>query len=140
MSDARKLLRSLREADASSRLLAYDRFYRDHPCPPPFDVATQVEVRGDARQLPIPDDSVGLVLTHSPYHDLKSFDGDTGGCQLGHRADYDSFLRDLDHVWREAFHVLHPGGRVCFVAGNFLRNAARHGRHQVLPLPQPAVE
>ena len=139
MSDAPELPRSLRETDASSRLLAHDRFYRDHPWPAPFDVTTQLGVRGDARQLPISDDRVGLVLTHPPYHDLKSFDADAGGRQLGHRPDYDSFLRDLDDVWREAFRILHPGGRVCCVVGNVLRSAARHGRHEVLPLPHDVM-
>jgi site-specific DNA-methyltransferase (adenine-specific) len=139
MSDAPDLPRSLRDKDASSRLLAYDSFYRVHPWPAPFDVTTQLGARGDARQLPIPDDSAGLVLTHPPYHDLKSFHSDAGGRQLGHRPDYERFLDDLDDVWREAFRVLHPGGRVCCVVGNVLRSAARHGRHEVLPLPHDII-
>jgi hypothetical protein len=66
MSDAPELPRSLRDKDASSRLLAYDRFHRVHPWPAPFDVTKQLGARGDAQQLPIPDDSAGLVLTPHP--------------------------------------------------------------------------
>jgi len=120
---------------AVTRLLEHDRFYRDHPWPPPFDRTRQVAVRGDARTLPIADASAGLVLTHPPYHDLKRYTDDAGGRQLGHRAKYDRFLDDLDDVWTAAHRVLVPGGRVCCVVGDVLTRKGPGRRHQVLPLP-----
>ena len=38
---------------------------------------------------------------------------DTDG-QLGHIADYDTFLDELDCVWREVYRVLAPGGEMYF--------------------------
>ena len=38
--------------------------------------------------------------------------------QLGGVADYESFLHELDQVWRECNRVLVPGGRICYVVGD----------------------
>ena len=46
-------------------------------------------------------ESVQLVLTSPPYWTLKEY-RDTAG-QLGHVADYEEFLRELDKVWRLCF-------------------------------------
>lgn len=89
---------------------------------------------GDARDLSaIPSNSVHLVVTSPPYWTLKEY-RDTEG-QLGHLADYDEFLGEVDKVWREAFRVLVPGGRlVCIVGDVCLSRRRNHGRHTVVPL------
>jgi len=55
-------------------------------------------------------------VTSPPYWTLKDY-RDTEG-QLGHLADYDEFLSEVDKVWRETFRVLVPGGRLVCVVGD----------------------
>jgi site-specific DNA-methyltransferase (adenine-specific) len=91
---------------------------------------------GDARQMKglAPDQPVHLVVTSPPYWDLKQYAHDRGGAQLGHIADRDAFLDELDQVWRRCFGLLVPGGRMCVVVGDVCRARRRHGRHLVEPL------
>lgn len=63
---------------------------------------------GDARTLPIPPESVHLVVTSPPYWTLKEYNETEG--QLGHIADYRAFLKELDLVWESCFQALVPGG------------------------------
>ena len=48
----------------------------------------------------IPDQSVHLVITSPPYWTLKRYNENEA--QLGHIADYESFLESLTKVWKEA--------------------------------------
>ena len=50
-------------------------------------------------------------------------------------ADYETFMDELDKVWRHCFRVLAMGGRLCCVVGDVCL-ARRHnkGRHMVVPL------
>lgn len=94
---------------------------------------TQRLILGDARQLGyIPDESVHLVVTSPPYWNLKRYNDTTG--QLGHIADYEIFLAELNKVWKEAFRVLTPGGRLVCVVGDVCRSRREYGRHVVFPL------
>jgi modification methylase len=93
-------------------------------------------VLGDARDLgKIANESVHLVVTSPPYFNLKPYDSDAGGNQLGRIDDYEAFLDQLDHAWRECARVLVPGGRICCVIGDILIPRRIDGRHRVLPLP-----
>ena len=91
-------------------------------------------VQGDARDLSfIPDESIHLVVTSPPYWTLKRYNDSEG--QMGHIAEYDHFLAELNHVWAEAFRVLVPGGRlVCVVGDVCLSRRENNGRHTVVPL------
>jgi modification methylase len=92
-------------------------------------------VHGDARQLAfLPDNSVHLVVTSPPYFDLKQYAADSPD-QLGEIHDYETFLDELDKVWRECARVLVPGGRICCVVGAITISRRAGGRHYVLPLP-----
>lgn len=88
---------------------------------------------GDARAMQLPPESVHLVVTSPPYWTLKEY-RDTDG-QLGHVADYDAFLGELDEVWRHCFQALVPGGRlICVVGDVCLSRRKNNGRHTVIPL------
>lgn len=95
---------------------------------------TSVTLRcGDARELDwIPSESVHLVVTSPPYWTLKEYN-DTPG-QLGHVREYEAFLDELDRVWRHAFRILVPGGRLVCVVGDVCLSRRQHGRHFVMPL------
>ncbi len=90
--------------------------------------------QGDARELDwIPDASVHLVVTSPPYWTLKEYNAHPG--QLGHVTAYETFLDELDKVWRHCFRVLVEGGRlVCVVGDVCLARRRNKGRHMVIPL------
>jgi DNA modification methylase len=89
---------------------------------------------GDARQMAeITSESVHLVVTSPPYWTLKEY-RQSGG-QMGHIADYEEFLDELDKVWSHCLRVLVPGGRVICVVGDVcLSRRENNGRHTVVPL------
>ncbi len=87
----------------------------------------------DAREMRLKLESVHLVVTSPPYWTLKEY-RDTDG-QLGHIAEYERFLRELDKVWRRCFKALVPGGRlICIVGDVCLSRRKNKGRHTVIPL------
>jgi DNA modification methylase len=91
-------------------------------------------IQADARNLSfLPDSSVHLAVTSPPYWTLKRYN--EGANQLGHVANYEEFLDDLDKVWKEIYRLLVPGGRlVCVVGDVCLSRRNNEGRHTVVPL------
>ena len=88
---------------------------------------------GDARGANLPAESVHLVLTSPPYWTLKKYRRSEG--QLGWIEDYETFLDQMDEVWRRCHTVLVPGGRlVCVVGDVCLSRRRNRGRHTVVPL------
>jgi DNA modification methylase len=91
-------------------------------------------VEGDARKLSfVEDESVHLIVTSPPYWTLKKYrDHDA---QLGDVEDYETFLRELDEVWKHCYRALVPGGRlICVVGDVCLSRRKNDGRHTVVPL------
>ena len=96
-------------------------------------ITTHHLIRGDARQMSyIEDGSVHLVVTSPPYWTLKRYNDNEA--QLGHVTDYEVFLKELTKVWKEAYRVLTPGGRLVCVVGDVCLSRRQHGRHVVVPL------
>ena len=90
--------------------------------------------RADARSMDfLEPDGVHLVVTSPPYWTLKEYRRSRG--QLGHVADYEEFLADLDRVWEQCHRALVPGGRlICVVGDVCLSRRKNNGRHTVVPL------
>lgn len=88
----------------------------------------------DARRLSkLKENSVHLVVTSPPYWTLKKYRDSEG--QLGHIDDYESFLNEIDRVWKHCYRALVPGGRlVCVVGDVCLSRRNNAGRHMVVPL------
>lgn len=90
-------------------------------------------ISADSRYMEaIPDESVHLAITSPPYWILKKYP--TNIAQLGLIGDYETFLDELDKVWRGVFRVLVPGGRLVVVVGDVCLSRRSFGRHVVFPL------
>jgi DNA modification methylase len=115
-------------------LLEANRHYRETEWPAPYNRTKHSLHLGDARNLSwLPDASVHLVVTSPPYWTLKEYT--SGNCdQMGHFADYEYFLAELDRVWRECARVLVGGGRICCVVGDVCIPRKQGGRHYLVPL------
>ncbi len=90
-------------------------------------------INGDARDLSfLPAESIHLAVTSPPYWNLKRYNENDN--QLGHIDDYETFLDELDKVWRHIFRALAPGGRLVCVVGDVCVSRRQFGRHLVFPL------
>ena len=88
-------------------------------------------VAGDARELPIADDSVELVVTSPPYPMIEMWDDIFGSLDPtiadalagddGDRA-FELMHDVLDTVWAELERVLAPGGIACINVGDATRS------------------
>jgi len=86
---------------------------------------------GDARELPLAEDSVELVVTSPPYPMIEMWDdifasldpavGDALDAGDGDRA-FDLMHDVLDTVWAQLERVLVPGGIVCINVGDATRS------------------
>jgi DNA modification methylase len=91
-------------------------------------------IQGDARSMSsLGPESIQLVLTSPPYWSLKRYSEVPG--QLGHIETYQTFLDEIEKVWRRCYDLLIPGGRlICVVGDVCLSRRKNGGRHTVVPL------
>ncbi len=90
-------------------------------------------INGDARDLSfLNDESVHLVVTSPPYWNLKRYNENPE--QMGHIQDYETFLHELEKVWKHVLRILVPGGRLVCVVGDVCVARRNFGRHLVFPL------
>ena len=88
---------------------------------------------GNATDLTfIKDEGVHLVITSPPYWNLKRYNEHPE--QFGHIDDYEEFLNQIEAVWKEAYRILIPGGRLICVVGDVCLSRKENGRHVVVPL------
>jgi len=88
-------------------------------------------LNGDARELPLPDDSVELVVTSPPYPMIEMWDDIFGALDDAiadalSAGDGDRAFRlmhdVLDDIWAELARVLVPGGIACINVGDATRS------------------
>lgn len=85
-------------------------------------------IRGDALKLPLPDESVDLIVTSPPFWALRSYrdGGEHYDGQLGSEAQWPMFLDNLMVVMREAVRVLKPTGSIFVELGDKYAGSGGH--------------
>ncbi|MCC6543191.1 MAG: site-specific DNA-methyltransferase [Nitrospirae bacterium] len=79
----------------------------------------------------IPDKSVHLVITSPPYWQLKDYGTEN---QIGFHESYESYINNLNLVWKESLRVLNPGCRLCINIGDQFARSVYYGRYKVIPI------
>jgi DNA modification methylase len=87
---------------------------RGNPVTLPARPGPLVITRGDAAALPLPDESVDLIVTSPPYFGLRSYqdDGDHMPGQIGDEDTPAAYLDALIACTAEWMRVLKPGGSI----------------------------
>lgn len=89
-------------------------------------------VIGDSRHMDeLNNDSVHLVITSPPYWQLKDYGAKN---QIGFNDSYQSYIDNLNKVWKGCYRVLHPGCRLCINIGDQFARAIIYGRYKVIPI------
>jgi DNA modification methylase len=89
-------------------------------------------IHGDSRQMNLlADKSVHLVITSPPYWQLKDYGTEK---QIGFHDSYESYINNLNLVWKECHRVLHPGCRLCINIGDQFARSVYYGRYKVIPI------
>jgi len=89
-------------------------------------------INGDSRQMNgLSDKSIHLVITSPPYWQLKDYGTEN---QIGYHESYESYINNLNLVWKECHRVLHPGCRLCINIGDQFARAVYYGRYKVIPI------
>ncbi|MBU2610392.1 MAG: site-specific DNA-methyltransferase [Chloroflexi bacterium] len=90
--------------------------YVENPIPP--ESLDRIFCHSAEAMSELPDCSVHLMVTSPPYNVGKEYDKDLS---------LEDYLAFLQHVWKETYRVLVPGGRACI-------NIANLGRKPYIPL------
>ena len=87
---------------------------------------------GDSRQMDfLENQSVQLVVTSPPYWQLKDYSSEN---QIGYHQTYESYINNLNLVWKECYRVLENGCRLCVNVGDQFARAVYYGRYKVVPI------
>jgi modification methylase len=93
---------------------------------------THTIIYGDSRQMNrLADKSIHLVITFPPYWQLKDYGTEN---QIGFHESYESYINNLNLVWKECHRVLHPGCRLCINIGDQFARSVYYGRYKVIPI------
>lgn len=88
---------------------------------------TATIIRADARRLPLPDESVDLIVTSPPYWALRSYTdgGEHYDGQIGAEASPQEYIAALLDCTREWMRVLKPSGSMFVLLGDKYANRTR---------------
>ncbi|WP_235847278.1 DNA methyltransferase [Mediterranea massiliensis] len=91
-----------------------------------------IHINGDSRQMNlIPDKSVHLIITSPPYWQLKDYGTED---QIGFHDSYETYINNLNLVWKECYRILHDGCRMCINIGDQFARSVYYGRYKVIPI------
>jgi len=97
-----------------------------------YDHTTHRIINGDCRNMHrIDDKSVSLIVTSPPYWQLKDYGADN---QIGFDNDYETYINNLNVVWKECYRVLGSGCRLCINIGDQFARSVYYGRYKVIPI------
>ena len=85
----------------------------------------------------LPDKSVHLVVTSPPYWQLKDYGTEN---QIGFHESYESYINNLNLVWKECYRALHDGCRLCVNIGDQFARAVYYGRYKVIPIREEIIK
>lgn len=85
----------------------------------------------------LPDNSVHLIITSPPYWQLKDYGSDN---QIGFHESYESYINNLNLVWKGCFRTLHNGCRLCINIGDQFARAVYYGRYKVIPIREEIIK
>lgn len=89
-------------------------------------------INGDSRNMSeLNDESIHLVITSPPYWQLKDYGTDD---QIGFNDSYESYINNLNLVWKESYRVIHNGCRLCINIGDQFARSVYYGRYKVIPI------
>ena len=89
-------------------------------------------INGDSRKMNLlPGHSIHLVVTSPPYWQLKDYGT---ADQIGYHDSYESYINQLNLVWKECHRVLYPGCRLCINIGDQFARSVYYGRYKVIPI------
>lgn len=95
-------------------------------------------INGDSREMiELPDNSVHLAITSPPYWQLKDYGA---GNQIGFHDSYESYINNLNLVWKECYRTLHNGCKLCVNIGDQFARAVYYGRYKVIPIRQEIIK
>ena len=97
----------------------------------PFKTIHKI-IHGDSRQMNLlADQSVQLIITSPPYWQLKDYGTEN---QIGFHESYESYINNLNLVWKDSYRILHPGCRLCINIGDQFARSVYYGRYKVIPI------
>ncbi len=79
----------------------------------------------------ISDRSINLIITSPPYWQLKDYGTEN---QIGYHENYETYINNLNLVWKECYRVLDNGCRLCINIGDQFARAVYYGRYKVIPI------
>lgn len=94
--------------------------------------SNHILINGDSRNMSqIHNESVHLIVTSPPYWQLKDYGSES---QIGFNDTYETYINNLNLVWKECHRILMPGCRLCINIGDQFARSAYYGRYKVVPI------
>ncbi len=87
--------------------------------------------------LELKDNSMHLAITSPPYWQLKDYGTED---QIGFHHSYESYINNLNLVWKECYRVLHNGCRLCVNIGDQFARSVYYGRYKVIPIREEIIK
>ena len=87
--------------------------------------------------IELTDNSVHLAITSPPYWQLKDYGSSN---QIGYNDSYESYINNMNLVWKECYRVLYPGCRLCVNIGDQFARSVYYGRYKVIPIREEIIK